>query len=289
MSVRHVKSPVNEQALRDASITLAKIEKDFFAEFAHIRESMIRSIEAYNAFLKQRDELMSRRTALIREVSAFDPEAAIQLEAGTRHYEDPEGSTSVELPKSPRSSQRRTARAASSGPHPQPRTPSPRRLRRKQPPAPPSTSVVAAKNATAPPPATTRLTVLPPIQTIKTDHVTKEHYWVFDFAAGRDRTALYILRCPSSTCDNPIFSKHPLRQGRAERHFESCGVKFRNTADLVRRYAHVDFELASLLTGSRWVVVPGRKGREVKRTWAKAHNLRLLAGDEVHLACENLE
>ena len=73
-------------------------------------------------------------------------------------------------------------------------------------------------------------------QIIKTDVVTKEHYWVFDFG---ERTALYTLRCPSSTCSNPVFSKHPLREERAERHFKSCGVTFRDTADLVRRYARL--------------------------------------------------
>lgn len=141
--------------------------------------------------------------------------------------------TPTDPAKFPKTKLRRAARAASCPANKQPPPPTEpyRVLRaRKRP---------AARTTLAPPMNKRLYTKQPPI---KTSLVTKEHYWVFDFnvtVRGRDHTALYTMRCPSSRCDNPVFSKHPLRSARAEQHFKRCGVRFRDTADLVRRYARL--------------------------------------------------
>ncbi|KAI0008955.1 hypothetical protein F4779DRAFT_618077 [Xylariaceae sp. FL0662B] len=112
---------------------------------------------------------------------------------------------------------------------------------------------------------------------IKTTQVTKGNYWIFDYiihSDNRPHSALFTMRCPSSSCDNPVFTKHPLRRQRAAKHLKRCRVPFKDTKDMVRRYARL--------------VVQDRKGRAVTWSWAHKHNLRLLAGDEEHLASENL-
>ncbi|KAK7946370.1 uncharacterized protein PG986_010691 [Apiospora aurea] len=301
MSQTHVESALEEQTITNALEDLSKIDKVFYDAYAHLRRTIKQSIKAYTTFRNQCDDLILQRDALIRDISAIDPVKALHLQEGT-DYAVPgvlfeEGDTLLSIKTAPKrlASPEPTLRSddasdlsatslwriildrtASFIPDTEAAPNGPSRFFS----IPAATTAITAITATT---TTNKTTASPPDPslTIKTDHVTKEHYWVFDLpaaaasASGRDRTALYTLRCPSSTCDNPVFSKHPLRQRRAERHFKSCGVKFRSTADLVRRYARL--------------VVSGRKGREVKRTWARTHNMRLLAGDEAHLACENLE
>ncbi|ORY68912.1 uncharacterized protein BCR38DRAFT_482383 [Pseudomassariella vexata] len=109
---------------------------------------------------------------------------------------------------------------------------------------------------------------------IKTSEVSKGNYWILGYPT-RSSSALYIMRCPSETCEHPVFSKHPLCQNRAANHLRECGQPFKDKRDMVKRYARL--------------VVPDRKGREVRRPWAREHNRKLLASNELHLQEENLE
>ncbi|KAK7917688.1 hypothetical protein PG985_011296 [Apiospora marii] len=237
---------------------LSRIDQELGDTLAHFKESVVQEIRTYKAFRGQCDELIAQRTSVIQQLAASDPKAALQLDAGLnltldipailfreegvlcsfkpvpKYLASPEPPTATnEASKSPEAKPPRAARAASRPTH----------ERKPPPPPPPPTRVLRAKKRPAAMtpavlPINKRLyTKQPPI---KTALVTKEHYWVFDFTVtvrGRDYTALYTLRCPSSRCDNPVFSKHPLRSARAEQHFKRCGVRFRDTADLVRRHS----------------------------------------------------
>ncbi|KAK8877602.1 hypothetical protein PGQ11_002548 [Apiospora arundinis] len=295
---------------------LSRVDQALSDADAKFEEFLLQAIQTYKAYRKQCDDLISQRTSIIGDLSSSDPISAARY-TGTnldipavlfqeygvlcsfkpvpKHPASPEptlardkypcepksitisaSSSNPTEPPNPRQQSRAARTAKHTAAIDEPHQPQPSRVLRGKRPA--AEADLAAAPAVAAPPPSKRLHKLPQPQrqqyeTIKTDLVTKEHYWVFDF--GYDPASLYTLRCPSSTCNNPVFSKHPLLEERAARHFKSCGVNFRNTTDLVRRYARL--------------VVSGRKGREVKRAWAKAHNLRLLAGDEAHLACENLD
>ncbi|KAK8070702.1 hypothetical protein PG997_010905 [Apiospora hydei] len=252
MSRTHVESALEEQTITNALEDLSKVDKVFYDAYAHLRRTIKQSIKAYTTFRIECDDLILQRDALIRDISAIDPEKALHLQDGT-DYAVPgvlfeEGDTLLSIKTAPKRlaspeptlksddasglsvdhprpnrchyprhrGERRTARAVSSAsqqrplpslppPPPPPPPPSTRQLRERRKPPEPSSPAIAI--AAAAPSA--------PSLTIKTDHVTKEHYWVFDLPAaaasarGRDRTALYTLRCPAGTCDNPVFSKHP--------------------------------------------------------------------------------
>ncbi|KAK8102336.1 hypothetical protein PG984_015482 [Apiospora sp. TS-2023a] len=230
---------------------------------AQFKESVVQEIRNYKQFRRQCEELISQRTSTIQQLAATNPETALQLDAGLNLALDipailfreegvlcsfkpvpkylaspeppnPSGSfpapdtTATDPARSHKAKPRQAARAAS------------RPANERPPIEPPSRVLRTKKRLAATPPINKRLyTKQPPI---KTALVTKEHYWVFDFTVtvrGRDHTALYTLRCPSSSCDNPVFSKNPLRSARAEQHFKRCGIRFRDTADLIRRYARL--------------------------------------------------
>ncbi|KAK8023861.1 hypothetical protein PG993_011927 [Apiospora rasikravindrae] len=216
----HVKSNLDEQTIARALEDLSQIDKVFYDAYAHLRRTMQQSIKIYTTFRKQCDELISHRAALIRDISEIDPDTALRLKEGT-DYAVPgvlfeEGDTLLSIKTAPkrlaspgstqqsddaRSSRITPDRTAAKVPEtkqtPIP-PPPPRQLRRKrQLPVPSSPAIVAAV------PQATNLTM-------KTDLVTKDHYWVFDFAAApsdRDRTALYILRralqAPAITPSSP--------------------------------------------------------------------------------------
>lgn len=76
---------------------------------------------------------------------------------------------------------------------------------------------------------------------IRASMVKRENLWVFEYRThlkNRYHTAFYTMRCPAS-CDEPVFSKNPLRQNRAAKHLRFCGKPFRNQKDMVRRYSQL--------------------------------------------------
>ncbi|KAH8201528.1 hypothetical protein TruAng_004299 [Truncatella angustata] len=119
----------------------------------------------------------------------------------------------------------------------------------------------------------TRPAKLCPLKTeqlpIKTAEVNRGNYWVFEYRT-LDTYGYYVLRCPSDNCSNPVFSKNPLCNNRAEQHFEKCGYPFKGLSHMILHHARA-----------------GRRNREVTQSWARKHNRKLLAGDEVHLEKEN--
>ncbi|KAK7972625.1 hypothetical protein PG996_006833 [Apiospora saccharicola] len=256
-------------AAKDASEALSRIDQAMCDTLTQFKESVVQEIRNYKQFRRQCEELISQRTSTIQQLAATDPETALQLDAGLNLTLDipailfreegvlcsfkpvPKYLASPEPPvatdeaypaRSHKAKPRHAARAASrptnERPPPTPIEPPFRVLRTKKRPA--ATPLINKRLYTRQPP-------------IKTALVTKEHYWVFDFTVtvrGRDHTALYTLRCPSNSCDNPVFSKHPLRSARAEQHFKRCGIRFRDTADLVRRYARLG--MLSVIFSGPW-------------------------------------
>ena len=130
---------------------------------------------------------------------------------------------------------------------------------------------------------------------------------------------MYILRCPNESCQQPVFSQHPLKADRAVSHFKACGVPFKKVSDLVSLYADVGMcyfaLLSSLAAGScspcvqsphptqepsvqllitftlpgcYFVVVPERPSRPLTRKWAKEHNETLIGVKEDFLHAENI-
>lgn len=100
-----------------------------------------------------------------------------------------------------------------------------------------------------------------------------DNYWIFDYPFMEGRF-LFILRCPATKCQHPVFSLHPLKQDRAVKHLKACGQRFDDEEDIVKRYARQ--------------VISGRKGRIVTQTWVRKHNLKLLGANEKHLEGESL-
>lgn len=89
---------------------------------------------------------------------------------------------------------------------------------------------------------------------IKPREVKSGNYWVFEHGDPSDPPKMYILRCPKVSCQNPVFSRHPLKANRAVSHFKACGVRFKSLSDLVGRYA----DLSMPFVYSQSLVVPGR-------------------------------
>ena len=63
-----------------------------------------------------------------------------------------------------------------------------------------------------------------------------DNYWIFDYPFMEGRF-LFILRCPATKCQHPVFSLHPLKQDRAVKHLKACGQRFDDEEDIVKRYA----------------------------------------------------
>ncbi|KAM7185165.1 hypothetical protein V8F33_012553 [Rhypophila sp. PSN 637] len=108
---------------------------------------------------------------------------------------------------------------------------------------------------------------------IKPAHVKKGKYWVFEHGS-KARSKMYILRCPNTSCQQPVFSKHPFRQNRAHDHFKACKVPFKSDADIVKRYAQL--------------VVQERRSRPLTREWSKKHNATLIGRREDSLHADNI-
>ncbi|KAK9413747.1 hypothetical protein SUNI508_11690 [Seiridium unicorne] len=127
-------------------------------------------------------------------------------------------------------------------------------------------------------PARPANTKLCPLKTkhspIKTADVSKGSYWVFEHR-NRNAYGYYIMRCYADQCSNPVFSKNPLCGNRAANHFLHCRQPFRSVTDMIQRYARP--------------VITGRKDREVTQSWARKHNKKLLASNEIHLEKENFD
>lgn len=70
------------------------------------------------------------------------------------------------------------------------------------------------------------------------EKVVRGHYWIFEYRIAT-QVALYVMRCPSPSCQSPVFSRHPLKRGRAAVHLKACGQYFKNEEDMVRRYAQL--------------------------------------------------
>ncbi|KAK8098967.1 uncharacterized protein PG998_012208 [Apiospora kogelbergensis] len=228
---------VNQAALASASLTLSRIDHALSDASERFEKSVEREIQTYKAYRRQCDELLSRRTSVIQELSASNSRYAALLDIRTdfdipavllRH----DGVLCSLKPVPKHLAQSLAARAVKQSTVNDQQQQPLRILRPKR-----LAADADLALAVAPAPPNMRLNTSirqqqqqqKQLQTMKTDVVTKDHYWVFDYT---DHTALYTLRCPSVTCNNPVFSKHPLRQERAERHFENCGVEFKNTDDL---------------------------------------------------------
>ncbi|KAK3311918.1 hypothetical protein B0H66DRAFT_102468 [Apodospora peruviana] len=114
---------------------------------------------------------------------------------------------------------------------------------------------------------------------IKKNVVRKSSFWVFEHGPRLpDQPRLYTLRCPSVSCQQPVFSRHPFRLGtrnrlRAVEHFAACGIPFRNIDDIVHRYAQQ--------------VKPDRPSRKLTESWAKSHNESLIGTNESFLHADN--
>ncbi|WYZ44949.1 hypothetical protein EsH8_VIII_000265 [Colletotrichum jinshuiense] len=108
---------------------------------------------------------------------------------------------------------------------------------------------------------------------IKKDKVRKQNLWVFPYEIDH-QLALFVLRCPEN-CGSSTFSRHPLKQTRAVKHFKRCQVNFKDEQDMVKRYAQQ--------------VVKDRPKRPVTLRWAIWHNNTLFAEREKHLRITSLE
>jgi len=92
------------------------------------------------------------------------------------------------------------------------------------------------------------------------------HYWIFEHDHHTRGNGFYILRCPKTDCQSPVFSSDPLKKNRAVEHFGRCGVEFDDEEDIVGRYAKL--------------VVPDRPTRQVvTRKWVDSVNAKLDSDD----------
>ena len=63
-------------------------------------------------------------------------------------------------------------------------------------------------------------------------------HWIFQYRL-RDTLDLYVMGCPRKSCLSSTFSRHPLKDGRAEKHLRNCGQQFTSEEDMIRRYARL--------------------------------------------------
>lgn len=72
---------------------------------------------------------------------------------------------------------------------------------------------------------------------MKLEKAKKGNYWIYEYQF--DEIALYTMRCPSPSCQHPVFSRDPLEAGRAAKHLRACGLHFKDEKDMVIRYGHL--------------------------------------------------
>lgn len=74
---------VNQAALASASLTLSRIDHALSDASERFEKSVEREIQTYKAYRRQCDELLSRRTSVIQELSASDSRYAALLDIRT--------------------------------------------------------------------------------------------------------------------------------------------------------------------------------------------------------------
>jgi hypothetical protein len=138
--------------------------------------------------------------------------------------------------------------------------------------------------------------------------------WIFEYDPAGYPGAMYILRCPSTSCESPVFRCHPMRHKRAEKHFRNCKVRFRDEEDIVLRFACQGmFTILRAYSplcyiAFRWFIFCGlinppsltQRGLIVilkksepqpclDRRWARNWNASLISSNERELAEENFK
>ncbi|KAI1084553.1 hypothetical protein F5B20DRAFT_210765 [Whalleya microplaca] len=301
---------MEEEALREASAKLANAKQTWSQARNELVQDVIEAVERYQQRCR---DLHTQQTEITNSISTDFPQACSALQENARHkIPDPisgifdkrgilfsfqhigerKASEEVDIlnlsPPPCLLSEQQASKDDSEQPPPAETTAQssaedttrPPKKSSSKPARPPSRRASRSRPSPAetslPAPARALVTFLK-LDPIKMTRVYKGNYWVFDYTIrlrNKAHNALYVMRCPSKSCDKPVFSKHPLRKQRAEKHLKRCGLPFKDTRDMVRRYAQL--------------IITDRQDRAVSWSWAQKHNLRLLAGDEAHFASENL-